>query len=60
MVDAISLIFPQLGSVYQALFPWAEALLRVVVGHTRPARAAQHVKGVTLAVKKERLPRHCT
>jgi putative oxidoreductase len=32
MVGAISLIFPQFGSVYQALFPWAEALLRVVVG----------------------------
>jgi hypothetical protein len=34
MVDATSLIFPQLGPVYQALFPWAEALLRAVVGLT--------------------------
>ena len=28
MVDAAPLIFPQLGPIYQALFPWAEALLR--------------------------------
>ena len=34
MVDAIPLIFPQLGPVYQALYPWAEALLRAVVGLT--------------------------
>ena len=34
MVDATPLIFPQLGPVYQALFPWAEALLRAVVGLT--------------------------
>src|SRR5215510_9154639 len=34
MVDATPLIFPQLGPVYQALFPWVEALLRVVVGLT--------------------------
>jgi putative oxidoreductase len=32
MVDATPLIFPQLGPVYQALLPWGEALLRVVVG----------------------------
>ena len=32
MLDATPLIFPQLGPVYQALFPWAEALLRAVVG----------------------------
>jgi hypothetical protein len=32
MVDATPLIFPQLGPIYQALFPWAEALLRAVVG----------------------------
>jgi putative oxidoreductase len=34
MVDATPLIFPQLGPLYQALLPWAEALLRVVVGLT--------------------------
>lgn len=27
-----SLVFPQLGPIYQVLGPWAEALLRVVVG----------------------------
>ena len=32
MTDATPLIFPQLGSLYQALAPWAEALLRVVAG----------------------------
>jgi putative oxidoreductase len=32
MVESTALIFPQLGALYQALFPWAEALLRVVVG----------------------------
>jgi len=32
--DATPLIFPQLASVYQTLFPWAEALLRVAVGLT--------------------------
>jgi putative oxidoreductase len=32
MADATALIFPQLGPVYQALLPWTEALLRVVVG----------------------------
>jgi putative oxidoreductase len=34
MVDATPLIFPQLGPIYQALFPCAEALLRAVVGLT--------------------------
>jgi putative oxidoreductase len=34
MVDATPLIFPQLGPVYAALLPWAEALLRAVVGLT--------------------------
>ncbi len=34
MVDATPLIFPQLGPLYQVLFPWAEALLRAVVGFT--------------------------
>ena len=34
MVDGTPLIFPQLAPVYQALFPWAEALLRAVVGLT--------------------------
>ena len=32
MVDATPLIFPQFGPAYEALFPWAEALLRAVVG----------------------------
>jgi putative oxidoreductase len=32
MTDATPLIFPQLGPLYQSLGPWAEALLRVVVG----------------------------
>jgi len=32
MADATALIFPQLSPVYQALLPWAEALLRAVVG----------------------------
>jgi putative oxidoreductase len=32
MIDATALIFPQLGPLYQALSPWAEALLRAVVG----------------------------
>ena len=34
MVDATPLIVPQLGPIYQALLPWAEALLRAVVGLT--------------------------
>jgi putative oxidoreductase len=34
MDDATQLIFPQLGPIYQALFPWAEMLLRAVVGLT--------------------------
>ena len=34
MVEATSLIFPQLAAIYQALSPWAEALLRAVVGLT--------------------------
>ena len=32
MTDSTTLVFPALGSVYQALAPWAEALLRAVVG----------------------------
>jgi putative oxidoreductase len=32
MIDSTSLIFPAFGNVYQALAPWAEALLRAVVG----------------------------
>src|SRR5436190_23895174 len=32
MTDATPLIFPQLAPMYQALFPWAEALLRAAVG----------------------------
>jgi putative oxidoreductase len=32
MIDSTPLIFPQLAPVYQALLPWAEALLRAVVG----------------------------
>ena len=32
MIDPTVLIFPQLGPIYQALAPWAEALLRAVVG----------------------------
>ena len=32
MPDSGSLIFPALGALYQALAPWAEALLRAVVG----------------------------
>jgi putative oxidoreductase len=32
MIDPTALIFPQLGPIYQALAPWAEALLRAVVG----------------------------
>jgi putative oxidoreductase len=32
MADATPLIIPQLGPVYVALLPWAEAFLRVVVG----------------------------
>jgi putative oxidoreductase len=32
MIDSAALVFPQLGPVYQALLPWAEALLRAVVG----------------------------
>jgi uncharacterized membrane protein YphA (DoxX/SURF4 family) len=34
MDDATQLIFPQLGPIYQALFPWTEMLLRAVVGLT--------------------------
>jgi putative oxidoreductase len=34
MTDAIPLVFPQLGHLYQALVPWTEALLRAVVGLT--------------------------
>src|ERR1700682_2438304 len=32
MIDSTPLIFPSLGTLYQALAPWAEALLRAVVG----------------------------
>ena len=32
MTEATPLIIPQLGHLYHALAPWAEALLRVVVG----------------------------
>ena len=32
MIDTTPLIFPSLGSLYQTLDPWAEALLRAVVG----------------------------
>src|SRR5258708_32452162 len=32
MIDSAPLIFPSLGALYQALAPWAEALLRAVVG----------------------------
>jgi putative oxidoreductase len=32
MIDSTPLIFPALGALYQALAPWAEALLRVAVG----------------------------
>ena len=32
MIDSTSLIFPALGPLYQILAPWAEALLRVIVG----------------------------
>ena len=32
MIDSAALAFPQLGPVYQELLPWAEALLRAVVG----------------------------
>ena len=34
MDDPTPLFFPQLGSLYQTLFPWAEMLLRTVVGLT--------------------------
>src|SRR3954452_9732998 len=32
MTDPTRLIFPDLGQLYQALAPWTEVLLRVVVG----------------------------
>src|ERR1700733_12937563 len=32
MIDSTPLIFPSLGALYQTLAPWAQALLRVVVG----------------------------
>jgi putative oxidoreductase len=32
MIDSPALVFTQLGSVHQELLPWAEALLRAVVG----------------------------
>ena len=48
MVDATPLIFPQLGPVYQALFPWAEALLRAAWAYAGPARAPQHVRDVSI------------
>jgi putative oxidoreductase len=31
-MDSTPLLFPQLGNIYQALAPWTEAALRVVVG----------------------------
>jgi putative oxidoreductase len=31
-MESVPLIFPALGSLYQTLAPWAEALLRAVVG----------------------------
>jgi putative oxidoreductase len=32
MIDPVPLVFPSLGPLYQALAPWAEALLRVATG----------------------------
>jgi putative oxidoreductase len=32
MLDSTPLIIPELGSIYRALAPWTEALLRVAVG----------------------------
>jgi putative oxidoreductase len=32
MLDPAPLAFPSLGTIYQALAPWTEALLRVIVG----------------------------
>jgi putative oxidoreductase len=32
MTDSTPLIFPALGDIYQTLAPWAEALLRVIIG----------------------------
>ena len=46
-MESAPLIFPALGSLYQTLAPWAEALLRAVVGLALvPAWAAQHVRAV--------------
>jgi putative oxidoreductase len=46
MADATALIFPQLGPVYQALLPWAEALLRAVVGLTLVPHALRSTFGM--------------
>ena len=43
MDDATPLFFPQLGPVYQALFPWVEMLLRALVGYVGTARTSQHI-----------------
>ncbi len=32
MIDATPLFLPWLGNIYQALAPWAEALLRAIIG----------------------------
>ena len=32
MINSTPLILPALGPLYQALAPWAEALLRAVIG----------------------------
>ena len=46
MDDATRLIFPQLGPVYQALLPWAEMLLRAVVGLTLVPHGLRTVLGL--------------
>ena len=48
MLDATPLIFPQLGPVYQALFPWAETLARRGGVYAGPPWAAQHVGDVSI------------
>ncbi|MCC6777203.1 MAG: hypothetical protein IT537_11330 [Hyphomicrobiales bacterium] len=50
MADATPLIIPQLGALYQALLPWAEALLRLVGGSSSDrmgiVRSAEHPWGL--------------
>ena len=56
MIDSIPLIFPSLGGLYQVLAPWAEALMRAVVGLALvwPAGITTEQKAAALALLEDR------